>query len=198
MASYDYVTGGQVTASDCPAGYISSDTNVQEWVEPDSNRVIFASRNDFRMVPGYRRDACNGEWINWNTERLLHGWGVSDLPDPEVSKDRPSGGKDGSVTTTLSISTADAGISWEYSQPNVSRDSVGDVDNSEWNYAFDGDWAATHDVHTFETGSECEFQEGATVSSGDTLNIVYVSHEFADYWTNSRNTLTAQEYYYYK
>jgi hypothetical protein len=170
---------------------------VYEWVESDSDRVIFASRNDFRAVPGTNKSDCNDNvWYHRNTDRVLHGWGVSDLPSPQVTKDRPSTSKNGTETKTLSISTSGVEISWSYSQPDWDREVTGDGDSSSWNWWANNEDASSPTV-TWETGSECEFEEAASVSQGDTLCIVGGDHTFEDYAWNTEEQYDTWEYFYY-
>lgn len=197
MATWDYHTGGTVSTGSCPKGQISGSTDVYEWVESDSNRVIFSARMDFRAVPGINWDSCNDNyWVHRETDRALIGWGVSDIADPQVTKDRPSTSKNGTESTSLSISTSGAQISWTYTQPDWERNVTGDDVKSTWDL-FANNRDASDTTVTWELGSECEFAEGASVQSGDTLCITGGDHTFEDYYWNTEEQFDIWKYFYY-
>lgn len=177
MATYDYVTGGPTEYKECPYGELIESSSVYEWVEEGSDRTIFAHRNNTSQYPG--TNECNSDYYNIATTELRHKWHQSDLPDPSLTHHEPNGPVDGSESFTAELGTSGASLSWNYSQPDVSRgdDSVGDEVNLNWWYN-DGDHQV--DTHVWEVGSECEFKRGSEPGYNDTLLTLNTTHTFGD------------------
>lgn len=187
MATFDYRTGGSTEYYECPQGDMISSSDVYEWVESSSDRTIFCARNDFRQIPGENKSDCNGVWVHEWTDYVQERWGVSDLPDPTVTEERPDGGKDGTETLSLAITESGAEVGWSYTQPNVHRDDNSTAETAEW-YWDHQDWDASSDTNVWETGSECEFSAGSSPDFGDRLLEIIIAHTFTDYYTTSADT----------
>lgn len=197
-ASYEYVAGGSDSNPGCPEGTISISSDVYEWVQEDSDRTIFSTQADFQAIPGTNRDECDwNQWYNGKTKECAHQWDKSDLTGGEQMDHKPAGGNDGSTSTSFTLSTQGASISWSYDQPNVERDDNSDLSEAEWFYDYNSVEAESQTC-VWESGSEAEFDKNQNPDSGDKLYNGYFKHKFFDKYNYGRKTKDIAYQYRYE
>jgi len=197
MASWDYNTGGYDENLNCPEGDITSSVDVYQWKENDSNRVIFLTRQDWQGIPGQNVNRCSwNHWENGRTDTVQHRWDENDIGDANQSDHEPEGGRSGKASYGVSISEGGAELSWTYTQPDVIRRDNSTNQRADWYWDYQSE-SAQDNTSVWEAGSECEFTNCASASSGDQILSTYGDHWFWDTATvRTRNHDITQWFYF--
>lgn len=136
-SNWDNIEQSTSDFGECPYGRVLTDY----YTYHNDTYDMSAIAGDHAYFPGINE--CDDIWEMYKFQ-VRHKWHYNTIGTSRMTDWDPSGNHDGKITSTnLEISYKDAAISWEYSQPDVSRKDYSSSDELALNYKWNGDRQAS-------------------------------------------------------